>query len=208
MSDQYAQIFSALSQCTTDQLMIFRSYIENQLNRPTWNTQFLSISAPAAVPASVPSFSQVASEKPRDVVAVSKPYVAPIKQPTDWCTDESGDNYTYVCSKGSVCGCRYYPEFQTTPFSEHDKKSVNPICLHLYGLDPQEDFTKVRDHLISIIGEDASKSIFVAQGKRYGFITFKNHASATAAQKAITLYNECGKHSDYISVNFAMKREK
>lgn len=213
MSDQYSQIFTALSQCNHDQLMVFRSFIETQLNRPTWNTPYLTITAPPAPiavqpPPPPPTFSTVAAEKPRDIVATSKPIAHAVKQPTDWCVDENGDHYTFVCSKGALCGCRVYPEYQTTPFSKHEKHRVNSVSLYLFGLDPLQDYEEVRKHIIDIIGEDTSKSIYVPQGMRYGFVTFKNHTLAVNAQKAFDLYNQYAKKGEQILANFALKQTK
>jgi hypothetical protein len=148
----------------------------------------------------------VVSDKPRTVVASSAPIVPKRQLPKDWFLDENKDQYTYVCTNGAECGCRFYPDKPVGEFSTHDHRRVDALCLHLYGLDPETDYEDIRQQLIDIIGKGNSKSIRVPQGERYGFITFKTHRSASDAQQALDAYNDTLKVEDRILVNFAQKK--
>jgi len=135
-------------------------------------------------------------------------FVLKQSKPTDWFLDENNDRYTYVCGDGDVCGCRYYADNQHLSFRKHNHRNVTPLCLHLYGLDPTADYRDTRQHLINIIGVNASLSVRVNQGERYGFITFKDHSLASDAQQALELANQLLDSEKRILVNFALKNHK
>jgi hypothetical protein len=211
-TSELTRVFEVLSRCTRDELNVLQAFITTQINTrtapalPTHPQMNYSFSAtPSFMEAPTTSAwrqptppKEVLLPPPAQPMAPLKKAAPPAPAPVgELLTDSNGDTYIYACKSGHIHGCKYFTN--TVGPIDH----LDPLCLYVTGFSLDIPYHEHRDDVIDTIGLYKSSSIHIARGRRYGFITFKKHAQAVAAQKKLLESNTKRSEDNQLEVNFA-----
>lgn len=206
---ELTRVFDVLSRCTRDELNVLQAFITAQINArnaptlsppPQMNYSFTATPSFMEAPPTTawrqptpPKEVLLPPPTPTQPIAIKK--IAP---PTgELLTDANGDTYIHACKNGHIHGCKYYTN--TVGPIDH----IDPLCLYVTGFSLDIPYHEHRDDVIDTIGLYKSSSIHIVSGRRYGFISFKKHAQAVAAQKKLLESNAKRSEDNQLEVNFA-----